>query len=52
MTIIVLLLALILIFAFQGKVIVNNPLHMVLIAISLTIQAFLIFSIAYLAGKI
>lgn len=51
-TIIGLLLTLILIFAFQGEVIVNNPLHIVLIAIPLTIQTFLIFFIAYLAAKI
>lgn len=51
-TIIGLLLTLILIFAFQGEVIVNNPLHIVLIAIPLTIQTFLIFFIAYLAAKV
>ena len=52
MTIIGLLLTLILIFAFQGEVILNNPLHIVLIAIPLTIQTFLIFFIAYLAAKV
>lgn len=51
-TIIGLLLTLILIFAFQGEIIVNNPLHIVLIAIPLTIQTFLIFFIAYLAAKV
>lgn len=51
-TIIGLLLTLILIFAFQGEVILNNPLHIVLIAIPLTIQTFLIFFIAYLAAKV
>ena len=51
-TIIGLLLTLILIFAFQGEVIVNNPLHIVLIAIPLTIQTFFIFFIAYLAAKV
>lgn len=51
-TIIGLLLTLILIFAFQGEVIVNNPMHIVLIAIPLTIQTFLIFFIAYLASKV
>ena len=30
----------------------NNPLHIVLIAIPLTIQTFLIFFIAYLAAKV
>lgn len=51
-TIIGLLLTLLLIFAFQGEVIINNPLHIVLIAIPLTIQTFLIFFIAYLAAKV
>ena len=52
MTIIGLLLTLILIFAFQGEVIANNPLHIVLIAIPLTIQTFFIFFIAYLTAKV
>jgi ACR3 family arsenite transporter len=47
-----LLLTLIIIFSFQGDVILNNPLHIVLIAIPLIIQTFLIFFIAYLACKI
>lgn len=42
-----LLLTLVLIFAFQGQVILENPLHIVLIAIPLVLQTFLIFSIAY-----
>ena len=42
-TIVGLLLTLILLFAFQGEVLLNNPLHIVLIAIPLTIQTFLIF---------
>lgn len=46
-----LLLTLIIIFSFQGDVILNNPLHILLIAIPLTIQTFLIFFIAYLASK-
>lgn len=46
-----LLLTLIIIFAFQGKVILSNPLHILLIAIPLTIQTFLIFFIAYFAGR-
>ncbi len=50
-TIIGLLLTLIIIFAFQGKVILDNPLHILLIAIPLTIQTFLIFFIAYLSAK-
>ncbi|NCA92992.1 ACR3 family arsenite efflux transporter [bacterium] len=50
-TIIGLLLTLIIIFSFQGNVILENPLHIVLIAIPLIIQTFLIFFIAYLACK-
>ena len=47
-----LLLTLVIIFSFQGKVILENPLHILLIAIPLTIQTFLIFFIAYGAGKL
>lgn len=50
-TMIGLLLTLVIIFSFQGDVILNNPLHIVLIAIPLTLQTFLIFFISYLAGK-
>ncbi len=46
-----LLLTLILIFSFQGDVIVNNPLHIALIAVPLILQTLLIFAIAYLASK-
>lgn len=46
-----LLLTLVLLFAFQGETIINNPLHIVLIAVPLTIQTFLIFFIAYLACR-
>jgi arsenite transporter len=42
-----LLLTLIIIFSFQGDVILKNPLHIVLIAVPLIIQTFLIFFIAY-----
>ncbi len=51
-TIIGLLLTLTLIFSFQGNVILENPLHIVLISIPLIIQTFLIFFIAYLASKV
>lgn len=47
LTIAGLLLTLILIFSFQGEVIVNNPLHILLIAVPLVIQTVLIFFIAY-----
>ncbi|MDF2941689.1 MAG: arsenical-resistance protein [Herbinix sp.] len=46
-----LLLMLVLLFSFQGEVILGNPLHILLIAIPLTIQTFLIFFIAYLVSK-
>ena len=42
-----LLLTLVLIFAFQGKIILENPLHIVLIDVPLVLQTFLIFAIAY-----
>jgi len=45
-----LLLTLVLIFSFQGDVIVQNPLHIVLIAVPLIIQTYLIFFIAYLTA--
>ena len=47
-----LLLMLVLLFSFQGEVILSNPLHIVLIAVPLTIQTFLIFFIAYFAARI
>ena len=46
-----LLLTLILIFSFQGDVIMKNPWHIILIAVPLTIQTYLIFFIAYLASR-
>lgn len=46
-----LLLTLIIIFSFQGQTIIDNPLNIVLIAIPLIIQTFLIFFIAYLWAK-
>lgn len=50
-TIIGLLLTLIIIFSFQGQIIVDNPLNIVLIAVPLIIQTFLIFFVAYLWAK-
>ncbi|WP_019413335.1 ACR3 family arsenite efflux transporter [Paenisporosarcina sp. TG20] len=50
-TIIGLLLTLIIIFSFQGEVILGNPLHIGLIAIPLIIQTLFIFVIAYLWAK-
>jgi ACR3 family arsenite transporter len=46
-----LLLTLVLIFSFQGGVILGNPLHILLIAVPLVIQTFLIFFIAYFVSK-
>lgn len=51
-TIFGLLLTLIIIFSFQGEIILNNPFHIVLIAVPLIIQTFLIFFIAYLWAKV
>lgn len=47
-----LLLTLILLFSFQGNVILSNPLHILLISIPLIIQTLLIFFIAYLASYV
>ena len=47
-----LLLTLVLIFSFQGNIILENPLHIVLIAVPLILQTFLIFAIAYIACHI
>lgn len=46
-TIIGLLLTLIILFSFQGETILQNPLHIALIAIPLILQTLLIFLIAY-----
>ena len=51
-TIVGLLLTLVIIFSFQGNVILENPLHIVLIAVPLVIQTFLIFFIAYGASRL
>lgn len=47
-----LLLTLVMIFAFQGNVVLENPLHIVLIAVPLILQTFLIFAIAYISCRI
>lgn len=52
LTIIGLLSTLVIIFSFQGEIILNNPLHILLIAVPLTIQTFLIFTIAYGWAKV
>ncbi|MBE9227668.1 ACR3 family arsenite efflux transporter [Phormidium sp. LEGE 05292] len=45
-----LLLTLVLLFAFKGELIVNNPLHILLIAVPLFIQTNFIFLISYVAA--
>jgi len=42
-----LIVTLVLLFAFQGEVILNNPLHILLIAVPLTIQTVFVFWLAY-----
>lgn len=51
-TVIGLLLTLIIIFSFQGQIIIDNPINILLIAVPLTIQTFFIFFIAYGWAKI
>ncbi|MBE0470317.1 MAG: ACR3 family arsenite efflux transporter [Methyloprofundus sp.] len=51
-TIIALLLTLILLFSFKGAVIIANPLTILWIAIPLTLQTLLIFTLTYLAAKL
>lgn len=46
-----LLITLVLIFVFQGDNIINYPLHILLIAIPLVLQTYLIFSIGYAGAK-
>jgi arsenite transporter len=52
LTIIGLLMTLVLLFSFQGEVILNNPLHIALIAVPLIIQTFFIFTVAYSGAKV
>ncbi len=47
-----LLLTLVIIFSFQGEVILANPLHILLIAMPLVVQTVLIFFIAYISCKL
>ncbi len=46
-TMVGLLLTLVLLFSFQGEVILQNPLHITLIAVPLVVQTFFVFAIAY-----
>ena len=51
-TVIGLLLTLVILFSFQGQTILAYPVHILLIAVPLIIQTFLIFFIAYFACKL
>jgi ACR3 family arsenite transporter len=48
LTIVGLLLTLIILFSFQGETIVSNPVHILLIAVPMTLQTYLVFAVAYL----
>ncbi|MCK9626573.1 MAG: ACR3 family arsenite efflux transporter [Bacteroidales bacterium] len=50
-SIIALLLTLVLLFAFQGNIIVENPLIILLVAIPLVIQTYFIFFVAWIGGR-
>ncbi len=50
-SIIALLLTLVLLFAFQGNIIVENPLIILLVAIPLVIQTYFIFFVTWFAGR-
>ncbi len=51
-TIVGLILMLILLFSFQGPTILNNPLHILLIAVPLTIQTLFTFIISFGTSKV
>lgn len=50
-SIIALLLTLVLLFAFQGDIIIKNPLIILLIAVPLVIQTYFIFFITWIGGR-
>ncbi len=51
-SILALLSTLVLIFAFQGEKIINNPIAIVLIAVPLTLQTYFIFFLSWFTGKV
>ncbi len=51
LSMIALLTTLVLLFAFQGEQIIAQPQHILLIAIPLTLQTYLIFFVSWFAGK-
>ncbi|MFN4082922.1 MAG: ACR3 family arsenite efflux transporter [Bacteroidia bacterium] len=50
-SILALLTTLVLLFAFQGSIIIHKPFHILLIAIPLTIQTYFIFFVSWFGGK-
>ena len=50
-SIIALLTTLVLLFAFQGDKIINNPFHILMIAVPLTVQTYFIFFLTWFIGK-
>jgi len=50
-SIIALLLTLVLLFAFQGNIIIENPLIIILVAVPLIIQTYFVFFIAWFGGR-
>ncbi len=50
-SIVALLTTLILLFAFQGEKIIDNPLNILLIAIPLTLQTYFIFFVSWVGGR-
>lgn len=50
-SVLALLATLVLLFAFQGEQILSNPLHILLIAIPLTLQTYLIFFLSWKGGR-
>jgi len=50
-SIIALLTTLVLLFAFQGNQIINNPFHILLISVPLVIQTYVIFFLTWFVGK-
>ncbi len=50
-SILALLSTLILLFAFQGETILSSPLHILIIAVPLTVQTYLIFFVSWYLGK-
>jgi ACR3 family arsenite transporter len=52
LSIVALLTTLVLLFAFQGEKIIENPINILLIAIPLTIQTYFIFFMSWFGGKV